>query len=88
MLICQTLVNPRLKPLCDMLPNDYSQGLFVYFLYLYVNFLSKSSSKGPKVIKVQTTPWLEVVEEEEVEVVEVVEEVEAEEVEVVVEEEA
>ena len=51
----------------------------LYFLYLYVNFLSKSSSKGPKVIKVQTTPWLEVLEEEEVE---------AEEVEVVVEEEA
>ena len=25
-LICQTLINPALNPLCQMLPNDYSRG--------------------------------------------------------------
>ena len=46
-LICQTLVNPALKPLCDMLPKDYSIGdkSFSAEIKIFKNSLSHLHSK-------------------------------------------
>ena len=54
-LICQTLVNPALKPLCDMLPKDYSQGdnsCLALTVNLFQNLSFKKATRSAKTLPI------------------------------------